>query len=177
LNASLRKLTLLKGAEVDILPDGTLDLRDEDLEHFDIVLVAIYSKFDLPAPQQTRRILRAMQHPAVDIVAHPTGRVIGRRAGMVFDMDQVCRAAAEHGVMLEIDAQPERLDLDDIAARGALQHGLRLTISTDAHSVAELRFMRWGVDQARRAWADKAHVANTRSLPELFKLLHAVRKH
>jgi len=175
LNAS-RKLTLLKGAEVDIRPDGTLDLDDRDLEPFDIVLVAIHSKFDLPVADQTRRLLAALRHPAVDVVAHPTGRVIGRRSAMALDMDQVYRAAADHGVMLEIDAQPERLDLNEIAARAAIEHGLCLAISTDAHAVAELRFMRWGVDQARRAWAQKLNIANARPLRDLLKLLHHARK-
>ena len=175
LNAS-RKLTLLKGAEVDIRPDGTLDLDDRDLEPFDIVLVAIHSKFDLPVADQTRRLLAALRHPAVDVVAHPTGRVIGRRSAMALDMDQVYRAAADHGVMLEIDAQPERLDLNEIAARAAIEHGLCLAISTDAHAVAELRFMRWGVDQARRAWAQKLNIANARPLRDLLKLLHQARK-
>jgi DNA polymerase (family 10) len=176
LNARLRKLTVLKGAEVDIHPDGSLDLKDADLEALDVVLVAIHSKFDLPPEQQTRRMLRALGQPAVDILAHPTGRLIGRRAGLSFDFEQVCKAAADHGVFLEVNGQPERLDLDDTAARSAIGRGLTLVISTDAHSTAELRFMRWGVDQARRAWAQSANVANALSLKNLLKLFHRARK-
>lgn len=176
LNDRLHKMTVLKGAEVDIHPDGSLDLDDALLEELDIVLVSIHSKFDLPGEAQTLRIIRALQHPAVDVLAHPTGRLIGKRRGMLIDVDQIYRAAADHGVILEINAQPERLDLDDVSARAAAARGLFLEISTDAHSAHELSFMRWGIDQARRGWIEKSHVANTRPLKELMKLLHRGRR-
>jgi DNA polymerase (family 10) len=102
--------------------------------------------------------------------------VIGKRAGAAFDLEAALRAAADHGVMFEVNAQPERLDLDDRAARAAIAHGVRLTIGTDAHAAPERRFMRWGVDQARRGWAAKADVANTRHLVGLIKLLHRGRR-
>lgn len=175
LNARLRTLTLLKGAEVDIHADGSLDLDDDTLAALDIVVVSLHSKLDLPAEAQTRRVLRALQHPAVDILAHPTGRLIGKRRGAQFDTGQVFALAAERGVMLEVNAQPERLDLDDVTARAAVRAGVRLTIGSDAHAAGELRFMRWGVDQARRAWARKRDVANTRPLSELLPLLHGRR--
>jgi DNA polymerase (family 10) len=176
LNARLRKLTVLKGAECDIHPDGSLDLDDATLVALDVVLVSIHSAFDLPPREQTRRVLRALAHPAVDVFAHPSGRLLGRRAGAAFDLDEVCRAAVDRGVLLEVDAQPERLDLDDVACRAALARGARLVISSDAHAVSELGFMRWGVEQARRGWARKPDVANTRPLAALLKLLHRGRK-
>jgi DNA polymerase (family 10) len=176
LNATLRRLTVLKGAEVDIRPNGTLDLDDDTLAALDLVVVSVHSAFDLSEREQTRRVLRALQHPSVDILGHPTSRLIGRRAPLLLDLDQLFRAAAEHGVLLEVNGQPDRLDLDDLAAHAALACGATLVVSTDAHAVSELGFMRWGVDQARRAWAEKERVANTRPLAKLIKLLHAGRR-
>lgn len=175
LNARLHGLTLLKGAEVDIRSDGSLDLDDATLEELDVVVVALHSKLDLPEAEQTKRVLRALEHRSVDIFAHPTGRLIGQRRGALFDHDEVFRAAADRGILLEVNAQPQRLDLDDVAARSAVAHGVRLVVSTDAHATAELRFMRWGVDQARRGWVQKANVANTLHLDRLRKLLHGKR--
>ena len=176
LNARLRKLTVLAGAEVDIRRDGSLDLDDETLGSLDVVLVSLHSHFDLPRATQTERILRAIRHPAVDILAHPSGRLIGKRRGVDFDLARVAGEAADCGVMLEVNAQPSRLDLDDVACRAAIAHGAMIAISTDAHSVAELRQLRWGVDQARRGWAARSDVANTRSLASLIKLLHRGRR-
>jgi DNA polymerase (family 10) len=175
LNARLGTLTLLKGAEVDIHADGSLDLGDETLAMLDIVLVSLHSKFDLSRAEQTRRVTRALSHPAVDVFAHPTGRLLGGRRGAQLDLDQVYRVAADHGVMLEVNAQPERLDLDDVACRAAVEHGVRLIIDTDAHAAAELGFMRWGVEQARRGWVEQKDVANARSLAQFCKLLHGQR--
>jgi DNA polymerase (family 10) len=175
LNARLRSLTLLKGAEVDILADGRLDLDDDTLSALDIVLIAIHSRFTLGEAAQTKRIVRALRHPAVDILAHATGRLINKRVPMRANFDEVFRVAAGEGKMLEINAQPERLDLDDIAARAAIGHGVTLTLGTDAHSVDELAFMHWGVTQARRAWATKADVLNTRPLRDVLKRLHGHR--
>ena len=175
LNARLAKLTVLRGAEVDIRPDGSLDLDDATLDALDLVVVSVHSKFDLPEPQQTARILKALAHPAVDVLGHPTGRLLGRRPAMRLDLDRILREAADRGVLVEVNAQPERLDLDDLACRAAVNLGIKLVISTDAHSMAELRFMRWGVDQARRGWVRKADVANTRPLERLLELLHAGR--
>jgi DNA polymerase (family 10) len=176
LNARLRGLTLLKGAEVDILADGSLDLDDATLGELDLVVVALHSRLDLAEAPQTARIVRALQHRSVDILAHPTGRLLGERHGATFDHDTVFRVAADHGVLLEINAQPQRLDLDDVAARAALAHGATLVVDTDAHSTAELRFMRWGVDQARRGWVEKTRVANTLHLDRLLALLHKRRR-
>lgn len=171
LNARLRKLTVLKGAEVDIHADGSLDLDDDTLERLDLVLVSMHSALNLPAERQTVRIVRALQHPLVHIFGHPTGRLVNGRRGAQFDLDAVCRVAADEGVLMEINAQPERLDLDDLAARRAQELGVTIAISTDAHATEELRFMRWGVDQARRGWIDRANVANTRTLRQLLRML------
>jgi DNA polymerase (family 10) len=176
LNASLTGLTVLKGAEVDILADGTLDLDDATLEALDFVVVSVHSKFDLSEREQTRRVVRALQHPSVDLLGHPTSRLIGRRGPIKLDLDQVSRAAEDSAVILEVNGQPERLDLDDIACRSVLDRGLPIAISTDAHAVAELGFMRWGVDQARRGWASKGQVVNTLPLARLRKRLHQERR-
>lgn len=174
-NARDTGLTLLAGAEVDILADGALDLDDGTLAGLDVVLVSLHGRLALPAAQQTRRLVRALRHPAVDILAHPTGRLLGARAGARFDFAEVCRVARGEGVMLEVNAHPERLDLDDVMVRTALEHGVRLSLGTDAHDAGELRHLHWGVDQARRGWATAADVANTRPLPALRALLHGAR--
>ncbi|HTO74423.1 MAG TPA: PHP domain-containing protein, partial [Gemmatimonadales bacterium] len=174
-NARSRGLTLLAGAEVDIHADGTLDLDDATLAELDLVLVSLHSDLGLPRKEQTRRVLRALRHPSVDILAHPTARLIGHRPPVQLDLELVFRAAAGQGVILEVNAQPDRLDLDDLAVQAALRHGVRLAVSTDAHAVAELNFMRWGLNQARRGWATAADIVNTRSLRDLLALLHRAR--
>ncbi len=165
------RVSILKGAELDILRDGSLDLDDDTLAGLDLVLVSVHSHFELSAREQTKRLVRAIRHPAVQILAHPTGRMIGERAPIRLDLEELYEVAAAEGVLLEVNAQPSRLDLDDVAARAAVEHGVTLVINTDAHSTAELGFMRWGVDQARRAWATAGDVANTRSFNALLKLL------
>jgi DNA polymerase (family 10) len=175
LNARSRGLTILKGAEVDIGSDGSLDLDDATLAALDVVVASIHSHFDLSEQAQTRRIVRALQHPCVDILGHPTGRLLGERRGIRADWAAIFRAAADHGVMVEINAQPSRLDLDDIQARAAVEAGVRLVIDTDAHSTVELKFMPWGVDQARRGWVSRANVANTYPLSTFRRWLHGNR--
>lgn len=173
LNATHHKVAVLKGAEVDIRPDGALDLDDDTLAAFDVVLVSLHSSLGLSSEKETARIVRALQNPHVNVFAHPSGRLINGRRGARFDLDEVCRVASNEGVLLEINAQPERLDLDDISARRAQELGVSFVISTDAHSTEELGFMRWGVDQARRGWIERKRVANTRSLQDLMALLQA----
>jgi DNA polymerase (family 10) len=175
LNRELDGFRVLAGAEVDILPDGSLDLDDDTLWSLDLVVASVHSSLTLAAAAQTRRVLRALQHPAVDILGHPTGRLIGRRAPMALDLEAIARTAADHGVLLEVNAQPDRLDLDDIAIQAALRHGAHIAISTDAHAPAELQFMQWGVNQARRGWATAAAVANTQSLTRLLNGFHRER--
>jgi DNA polymerase (family 10) len=171
LNEEMETLLLLKSVEVDILEDGSLDLPDDILERLDLTICAIHSRLDLPREKQTERIIRAMDNAHVNILAHPTGRRIGERAPYDVDMEQVMKAALERGCFLEVNAQPERLDLDDVYAKMAKEMGLKLAISTDAHSVNELTLMRFGIYQARRGWLEAADVLNTRSWTELERLL------
>ena len=170
-NESLRGFKVLKSAEVDVLEDGTLDLPDCMLEELDFTVCAIHSKFDLSQEKQTERIIRAMDHPRFNILAHPTGRLINERQPYAIDMERVMRAARERGCFLEINAQPDRLDLADAHARMAKETGVKITVSTDAHSVAHLGFMRFGIDQARRGWLEPDDVLNTRRWGELRRLL------
>ncbi len=167
LNATLRDFTVLAGTEVDILEDGRLDLPDDILSRLDLVVAAIHSHFDLPPQRQTERVLRAMDNRLVTILAHPTGRMIGRRPGHALDMERLMRAARERNCCLEVNAQPERLDLNGAHCRLAKEIGVKLAISTDAHSPAELGWLRYGVDQARRGWITATEVVNTLPLPAL----------
>ncbi len=170
-NASHRGLRLLRGVEVDILADGSLDLPDSILARLDIVVAAIHSDFGLSRARQTQRLLRAMDNPHVHVIAHPTGRLIGRRPGCEADTGQVFAHAARNGVAMELNAQPERLDLDDILVRAAVEQGVRVAISSDAHSPAQLAGLRHGVGQARRGWVEPEHVINTRTWSDLKRLL------
>ncbi len=167
---------VFKSAEVDILPDGRLDLDDGTLGALDIVMVAVHSKFNMTEGAMTERILRALAHPKVRILAHPTGRILGRREPYPIDMARVARAAADLGVLLEIDAQPERLDLDDAHIKAAREAGARFVIDTDAHRIADLDFMHYGVDQARRGWLTASDVANTLDLEQFRRWIESPRK-
>ena len=171
LNQTLKGFDILKGAEVDILEDGSLDLSDELLQRLDLTVCAIHYKFNLPRAKQTERIIRAMDHPAFSILAHPTGRMINEREPYEIDMEQIMAAALERGCYLEVNAQPVRLDLNDIHCKMAKDMGVKLVISTDAHRTTDLDFMRFGVEQARRGWLEPEDVLNTRSLKELKKFL------
>jgi DNA polymerase (family 10) len=171
LNDKLKGIRLLKAAEVDILEDGSLDLPDSILKDLDFTVCAIHYKFDLSRDKQTERIVRAMDNRHFNVFAHPTGRLIGEREPYPLDMERLIEAALERGCFLELNAQPERLDLSDLHAKMAKDRGLKVAICTDAHSTATLDYMRFGVDQARRAWLEPADVLNTRSWTELKKLL------
>ena len=171
LNRTLENFAVLAGIEVDILEDGTLDLPDDILRRLDLVVGSIHTGFNLPAEKQTERLLRAMDNPLVSIIGHPTGRLINRRPPYAIDMERVIRGAAERGCHLEVNAQPERLDLDEHHCRFAKEVGVKLAISTDAHDTTHFAFMRYGVDQARRGWIEPTDVINTSPLPGLRKLL------
>jgi len=155
------EIQVLKAMEVDILGDGSLDLEDEMLAGLDLVLVSLHSRFDLPADQQTERVLRALEHPAVDVFCHPTARIINRRKGVEMDLDLVLRRAAELGVAVELNSSPNRLDLRDSHLKLAKELGCKVVIDTDAHRIRELDLMRYGVEQARRAGLEPADVLNT----------------
>ena len=161
----------MKAIEVDIMEDGSLDLPDRVLARLDLCICAIHSHFGLSREKQTERIIRAMDNPNFSILAHPTGRRIGKRSGYEVDLEQVMEAALERGCFLEINAHPERLDLDDAHAKMARDMGLKLAINTDAHSIPELGFLRFGVGQARRGWLEVDDVLNTRSCTGLKELL------
>jgi DNA polymerase (family 10) len=171
INAKLKGFTILKGIEVDILKDGSLDLPDSTLEKLDVVVASVHSFFDLPREAQTDRVVRAMQNPHVSIIGHPTGRLIGEREPYEIDMDRVLSAALDLRCYLEINAEPDRLDLNDIHAHAARAKGVKLAVSTDAHTVHAFKYIRFGIDQARRAWLTPNDVINTRLLAELRKLL------
>lgn len=166
-NARLEGITLLAGIECDIRADGTMDLADDCLAALDIVIASIHSGFNQDASAMTDRLLRAVACPWVDVLGHPTGRIILKREPHKADMTRVIEAAAEAGVAMEINAQIDRLDLDDALARQARDAGVRLVVSTDAHSATALGGLRWGVTVARRAWLRPADVLNTRSVDEL----------
>jgi DNA polymerase (family 10) len=171
----LNGFVLLAGVELDILPDGTLDLSDDVLEHFDIVVIAVHSRLNMPKAQMTQRVLKALSHPAVDILAHPTGRQLHTRAPAELDLEDVFHAAREYDVALELDAQPQRLDLNDVHVQRARELGVKLVIDSDAHSIEHLRFMRYGIDQARRGWLEREQVVNTMSWTQLQQWLQ--RRH
>jgi DNA polymerase (family 10) len=165
------EIRLLRGMEVDILADGTLDLEDEMLAELDLVLISVHSRFDLPATAQTERVISAVQHPAVHILAHPTGRQINRREPMQFDLDAVLQCAAANGVAVELNAHPDRLDLNDVQLMRARELGCEIVINTDAHRTSDLDLMRYGVEQARRAWLQSSDVLNTLPCGELIERL------
>ena len=175
LNEELSGITVLKSIEVDILEDGSLDLPDQTLRRLDLVVGAIHSHLDFPLRKQTERLLRAMDNRYLNILAHPTGRLINERPASAVDIERVMRGAVAHGCYLELNAQPDRLDLMDAHCRLAKQLGLKVAISTDAHATVELDFMRFGVDQARRGWLEPENVLNTRSLNELRTMLRQRR--
>jgi DNA polymerase (family 10) len=156
---------------VDILADGSLDLEDEMLAGLDLVLISLHSRFDLPQEQQTERVLRALEHPEVNVFCHPTARIINRRKGVEMDLDLVLRRAAELGVALELNSSPNRLDLRDDHLRLARDLGCRFVINTDSHRIVELDLMRYGIDQARRAGLEPRHVLNTLPYEEFRKAI------
>ncbi len=165
------RIELLKAIELDILEDGTLDLPDTILKQLDLRVCSVHYKFDLPRNKQTERIQRAMESPYFNILAHPTGRLIGEREAYEVDLEKLIEAAAKHGCFLEVNAQPKRLDLDPAGCRLAKEAGVKVAISTDSHSTANLQNMRLGVDQARRGWLEAGDVINTRRIADLRRLL------
>jgi DNA polymerase (family 10) len=169
--ARVKNLTILKGVEMDILKDGSLDLPDDVLAEADWVIASIHYDQNQPRDQITKRLLNAIRHPQVHAIGHPTGRLIGRRKGYDVDLNVIFQAAADYGCLLELNSQPDRLDLDDLALMAAKERGVRFVINTDAHSVEELGNMEFGVWQARRAGLEAQHVVNTRTLAQFRKLL------
>jgi DNA polymerase (family 10) len=176
LNGQFDGLTLLAGIECDILADGRLDLADDCLALLDIVIASVHSHFAQDEVQMTERLLKALECPWVDVLGHPTGRLLLKREPFRVDIDRVVTTAARHGVALEINSQVDRLDLNDSHARLARERGAKLVISTDAHSAAALGNLQWGVQVARRAWLGPEDVLNTRTLEELLPMLRRSRR-
>jgi len=171
LNAELDGITLLKGIEVDILEDGSLDLPDDVLGRLDLVVGAVHSQFHLSRAKQTERILRAMDHPHFTLLAHPSGRLIEQREPYDVDMLRIIRHAKARGCFLELNAHPERLDLLDTHCQMAKEEGVLVSINSDAHSRFDFSHLKYGVGQARRGWLEKDDVLNTRPLTALRRLL------
>jgi DNA polymerase (family 10) len=160
-------LTLLHGSELNIQPDGSVDWDFGFLTGFDILVASVHSSFDMPRRQMTRRFIKAMQNPAVNIIGHPTGRIIGRRPAVDVDIEQIFRAAVRTGTALEINSFPDRLDLNDDLARSARDLGVRFAISSDAHATVHLANVRFGTATAQRGWVEPAQVINTWDLADL----------
>jgi DNA polymerase (family 10) len=175
LNGRFEGLTLLAGIECDILADGTMDLADDCLAQLDIVVASIHSHFTQDEAQMTDRVLRALECPWVDVLGHPTGRRLLQRDAIKLRMDEVMASATAKGVVLEINSQVERLDLNDGHVKLALDKGARLVVSSDAHFLPALDWVQWGIQMARRGWATRQDILNTRSLAELRPMLRRHR--
>ncbi len=175
LNRRLDGIEVLAGSEVNVLPDGSLDYPDDLLAALDWVIASVHTAFAMDAAAMTERVLAAIEHPSVDAIGHPTGRKIGRRPGYQLDLARVAEAAARTGTMLEINANPDRRDLDDVHARAAAEAGVPIVVSSDAHGPETFDVMRYGIATARRAWLTAGQVANTRPWPEFAALRKRVR--
>ena len=166
ISSRLEGITLLAGIECDIRADGSMDLADDCLAELDVVVASVHSAFNQEQPQMTDRMLRAISNPFVDIIGHPTGRILLRRDPYKLDMNQLIDGAAQAGVALEINCQVDRLDLPDVHAKAARDRGVKIVISTDSHGTGGFRMMKWGVQVGRRAWLTKEDVLNTRSVED-----------
>ena len=165
--AKKSKFRVLKGCEANILNDGSIDIKDEALKKLDFVIAGIHSNFKMPKWKMTERIIRAMRNSNVDVVSHPTGRLIQRRDEYQIDFDKILRVARETGTILEINSYPERLDLNDQNIRRAKESGVKMVINTDSHHKGQMKFIEFGIAQARRGWAEKEDIINTNSLNKL----------
>lgn len=171
MNGKIDRFHVLKGIEVDILEDGSLDLPDDVLEKCDVVVASVHSKMNLSRDKQTKRILKAMDNPHVNIIGHPTCRKIGEREGLDLNLEKIMEEARERGVFLEINSYPERMDLPDRYCKMAGETGVKVAISTDAHKTQDLDYVRFGLDNARRGWLKSDDIINTRNWRDLKKLL------
>ena len=174
-SAKVTGITVLAGSEVNVLPDGSLDYDDVLLERLDWIVASLHTSFRMSEHEMTERMIRAMEHPLVDAIGHPTGRLIGRREPYALDIDAVIDAAARTGTFLEINANPNRRDLPETYARAAAAKGVKLVVDSDAHGADTLEKLRFGVATARRAWLTRGDVANTLSWPRLSKLRKRAR--
>ncbi|MBI2207903.1 DNA polymerase/3'-5' exonuclease PolX [Candidatus Woesearchaeota archaeon] len=170
-NTKLNGIVVLQGAEVNIMDDGTLDMKDSVLKELDIVLASIHSGFKNPKEKITERIVKAMENEHVDIIAHPTGRLINQRPAYELDFEKILDKAKATKTVLEVNAYPERMDLNDVNARAAIKAGIKLSIGTDSHDADQLRNCKLGIAIARRAWANKKDIINTYTVKDMLKLL------
>jgi DNA polymerase (family 10) len=171
LNRKLKGFRLLCGIEANILPDGTIDVPRELLRELDVVVAAVHTHMRMPKKDMTKRLLSAIENEDVDIIAHPSGRLIGERSAYDVDWEEVFRRAAKYGTILEVNANPQRLDLCAEHIREAIDTGVKLALGTDAHHPDHLRFMRYGVLTARRGWAEAEDVINTLPREKLLGIL------
>jgi DNA polymerase (family 10) len=169
------KMTLLHGTELNIGPDGGVDWPEDFLAGFDVTVASVHSHFDQTSEQMTRRIVRAMENPYVNVIGHPTARLLGKRQGIEFDLEAVFEAAARTGTALEVNSGPDRLDLRDEHILWARRHGVRFAVDTDAHSPVHLAFMRFGVGTAQRGWLTPDEVINAWPLSKLRRFVEAKR--
>jgi len=166
-----RMINLLNGLEIDIRPNGELAFPEKGFDYLDFIVAAVHSSFRIPRKEMTKRVLRAMDHPKVKILGHPTGRMLGQREGYELEWEKIFAFCKKRGVALEINAQPKRLDLPDILVREAVKIGVKMVINTDAHALDQMDFMKYGVSVARRGWAEKSDILNTLSYNQLIKWL------
>jgi len=171
LNKQLNGITILKGAEVNIMKDGKLDINNETLKQLDVVGIAVHSHFNMPRNEMTKRIISAMENEHADILYHPTGRIIHQREPYDVDIEKIIEAAKRTGTILEVDAYPDRLDLKDEYIKKAIMDGCKIIIDSDAHSVLHFKYLEYGIAQARRGWAESKHVINTKPLKEFLSSL------
>lgn len=164
-------MKILKGAEVNIGKDGLLDIDDKTLAKLDVVGAAVHSHFKLTRAEQTKRVMRAMENPNVDIIFHLTGRIINRREPIEIDIDEIIKAAKRTRTVLEIDAYPDRLDIKDDYIKKCVEAGVKMSIDSDAHSVSHFKFLEIGIAQARRGWATKADIINTYPVDKMLGFL------
>jgi DNA polymerase (family 10) len=169
--ANVPGIRLLAGIEVDIMKDGSLDLDDEVLAQLDVVVASVHSNMNMPREAMTERILAAIENPYTQIIAHPTGRLVLRRDPFDYDMEKILDAAKKHGVAMECNAYPDRLDLKDVHLRMAKERGVKIVISTDSHTAGNLNFMKFGVETARRGWIENSEVMNTLPLAQFLSAL------
>ena len=160
---------VLKGCEANIMNDGSIDIYDAALSQLDYVIAGIHSNLKMEKSKMTRRIIAAMENKNVDIISHPTGRLLKKRPEYEIDFPAICAAAKKTGTILEINSSPARLDLDDQNIRYAKDQGIKMVINTDAHEVSQLRYAEYGIAQARRGWAEKSDIVNTYSVGKLLK--------
>lgn len=169
LNQKYGNFRILKSAETNILNDGSIDIKDEALKKLDYVIAGVHSSFKIEKEKMTERIIRAMKNPHIDVLSHPTGRILKKRDEYQIDFDKILRAAKEYGVVLEINSYPERLDLNDRNIHRAKEAGVKMVINTDSHHKDQLNLMEFGIAQARRGWAEKEDIANAWPLDKMLK--------